>query len=182
VIPAPSRADDVPAPHPTRRPLPVDVHAATRPAVRHGPTRPGGASRAARAPRGPRALALVERRTTVARPTAPPDPAPIARDLAHCIAEVMTGARELDTIARWITDDVHRQLHARATLAARARSVRRLRTGRPIIRTGSVMVCRIGEDVAETTVVVHTRTRARAVALRLERRDGRWRATSVGVL
>ncbi|MDY1005013.1 Rv3235 family protein [Curtobacterium sp. CFBP9011] len=38
------------------------------------------------------------------------------------------------------------------------------------------------DGVAEAAVVVHTRSHARAVAIRLEERKGRWRATAVGVL
>jgi len=66
-----------------------------------------------------------------------PDPSTAARALGLCVVEVLTGGREVDSIARWI---------------------------------------------AEAVVVVHTRSHARAVALRLEVRKGRWQATAVGVL
>lgn len=102
--------------------------------------------------------------------------------LGLCVAEVLTGAREVDSIARWITDDVHRHLQQRAVIAARARSVGRRSRGRALLRVGSVIVCRPTDGVAEATVVVHTRSHARAVAMRLEIRQGRWRATAVGVL
>ncbi len=124
----------------------------------------------------------------VADPSPPPasadpgNPASTARALGLCIAEVLTGAREVDSIARWITDDVHRHLQQRAALAARARSTARRSRGRPVLRVGSVVVCRPAQGVAEATVVVHTRSHARAVAIRLEERHGRWRATAVGVL
>jgi hypothetical protein len=111
-----------------------------------------------------------------------PDPGPIARDLALCVAEIMSGARELDTIARWITDDVHRHLQVRATIAARARSATGRPVRRPVLGAGSVIVSSPADGVAEVTVVVHTRARTRAVAIRLEGLDGRWRATSIGVL
>ena len=111
-----------------------------------------------------------------------PEPGPIARDLALCVAEIMSGARELDTIARWITDDVQRHLQVRASIAARARSATGRAVRRPILGAGSVIVSEPADGVAEVTVVVHTRTRTRAVAIRLEGLDGRWRATSVGVL
>lgn len=119
-------------------------------------------------------------------PEPPEDHARIVEDTARalglCVAEILTGAREVDSIARWITDDVHRHLQQRAALAARARSVGRRAPARPSLRVGSVVVCRPAEGVAEATVVVHTRSHARAVAMRLERRQGRWRATTVGVL
>ncbi len=106
----------------------------------------------------------------------------VAGALGLCVAEILTGAREVDSIARWITDDVHRHLQHRAALAARARSLGRHARARPLLRVGSVLVCHVTEGVAEATVVVLTRNRARAVALRLEDRQGRWRATAVGVL
>lgn len=111
-----------------------------------------------------------------------PDPEETARALALCVAEILSGAREVDSIARWITEDVQRHLQQRAAFAARARSVSRRRRRRPSIRVGSVLVCRPREGVAEASVVVHTRSHARAVAIRLEERSGRWRATAIGVL
>ena len=114
--------------------------------------------------------------------TGPPDPADTARALGLCVAEILTGAREVDSIARWITDDVQRHLQQRSAVAAHARSVGRRSRGRPVLRVGSVLVCRPADGVAEATVVVHTRSHARAVAMRLEDRQGRWRATAIGVL
>ena len=51
-----------------------------------------------------------------------------------------------------------------------------------MIRVGSVVVSVPRVGVAEAAVVVHTRSHARAVAIRLEERKGRWRATAIGVL
>lgn len=112
----------------------------------------------------------------------PGDPAVTAKALALCVAEILTGAREVDSIARWITEDVHRHLQQRASNAARARSVARRRGRRASIRVGTAVVSRPVDGVAEVSVVVHTRSHARAVAIRLEVRAGRWRATAVGML
>ncbi|WP_267423785.1 MULTISPECIES: Rv3235 family protein [unclassified Curtobacterium] len=111
-----------------------------------------------------------------------PDPAETAQALALCVAEILTGARDVESIARWITDDVQRHLHQRAAYAARARSASPHRNRRPSIRVGNVVVSRPRDGVAEASVVVHTRSRARAVAIRLEERAGRWRATAIGML
>ena len=111
-----------------------------------------------------------------------PDAALTARALGLCVVEVLTGGREVDSIARWITEDVQRHLLQRAAVAARARSLGRRSRARPILQVGSVRVCEPAPGVAEAAVVVHTRSHARAVALRLELRQGRWRATAVGVL
>ncbi|WIE74594.1 Rv3235 family protein [Curtobacterium sp. MCSS17_007] len=127
-----------------------------------------------------------------AQPTAPadrradddvqPDVATIARALGLCVVEVLTGGREVDSIARWITEDVQRHLLQRAAVAARARALGERSRARPLLQVGSVQVCRPAPGIAEAAVVVHTRSHARAVALRLELRQGRWRATTVGVL
>lgn len=113
---------------------------------------------------------------------APTDAHDTARALGLCVAEVLTGAREVDSIARWITDEVHRHLQQRAAVAARSRQVGGRAPARALMRVGSVLVSRPADGVAEATVIVHTRSHARAVALRLEERQGRWRATAVGVL
>jgi hypothetical protein len=111
------------------------------------------------------------------------DPAAIARDLALCAIEIIAGARELETIARWITDDVHRHLQRRVVIASRGRSVRRRTATRPMLRTGKVHASSPADGVLECTVVVHGRPRVCAVAVRLERlQDGRWRATAINVL
>ncbi|WIB25299.1 Rv3235 family protein [Curtobacterium sp. MCSS17_015] len=111
-----------------------------------------------------------------------PDAGETARSLALCVAEILTGAREVDTISRWISDEVHRHLQHRAAIAARARSVSRHSHHRAVIRVGGVVLDGPRDGVAEAAVVVHTRSRARAVAIRLEVRNGRWRATAIGVL
>lgn len=111
-----------------------------------------------------------------------PDVGDTARSLALCVAEILTGAREVDTIARWITEEVHRHLQQRAAIAARARSVSRRSQHRAVIRVGGVVLDASRGDVVEAAVVVHTRSHARAVAIRLEARQGRWRATAIGVL
>lgn len=119
-------------------------------------------------------------RLTVVPP--PNDVEETARALGLCVAEILTGAREVDSIARWITDEVHRHLQQRAAIASRSRQLGGRSRARALLRVGSVIVCRPADGVAEATVVVHTRSHARAVAMRLEERQGRWRATAVGVL
>ncbi|MEV7932037.1 Rv3235 family protein [Curtobacterium sp. NPDC089185] len=115
-------------------------------------------------------------------PPAPPDAAATARALGLCVVEVLTGGREVDSIARWVTEDVHRHLQQRAAVATRARSLGGRARARPRVQVGSVRTCPVADGVVEAAVVVHTRSHARAVALRLELRQGRWRATAVGVL
>ena len=117
-----------------------------------------------------------------AGPVALPDPGQTARALALCVVEILSGAREVDSIARWVTEDVHRHLQQRSALAARSRSARRSPLQRPSLRAERVVCCSPSDGVVEATVVVHGRSHARAVAIRLEVRNARWRATAVGVL
>jgi hypothetical protein len=120
----------------------------------------------------------------------PPQPEPselsadqVARALALCAIEIIAGARELETIARWIDDDVHRHLQRRIVIAARGRSVRRQEARRPMLRAGGVRTTEVSPGIVEASVVVHVKPRTKAVALRLERaHDGRWRATAISVL
>lgn len=112
----------------------------------------------------------------------PPDPAEVAAALARCVVEVLAGARDVDSIARWVSEDVHRHLLHRAAVAGRARALRRRARTRPLVQVGTTRVCPVAPGVVEAAVVVHTRSHARAVALRLEHRQGRWRAVVVGVL
>ncbi|MFZ4893280.1 Rv3235 family protein [Plantibacter sp. Mn2098] len=111
-----------------------------------------------------------------------PDPKPLLVNLTRSVIEVIAGARDLAQLARWITADVHTVLLKRAILAERARRVRGLPTARPVVQIGTVTVSEPRDGVIEAVVMVHTKTRSRAVAIRLEGLDRRWRATSISVL
>lgn len=111
-----------------------------------------------------------------------PDPRPLLENLTRSVIEVIAGARDLTQLARWITADVHTVLVKRVILAERARRVRGAPGSIPVISIGSVTMSEPRDGVVESVVMVHGRARSRAVAIRLEGLDGRWRATSVSVL
>jgi len=111
-----------------------------------------------------------------------PDPRPLIENLSRCVIEVLAGARELEQLLRWVSDDVYRHLLRRVVLSARARQARGERPVRPAISLGSVLMCSPRDGVIEATVIIHGRGRSRAVALRLEGLDRRWRATAIHVL
>lgn len=111
-----------------------------------------------------------------------PDPRPLVENLTRCVIEILAGARELDQIARWVSDDVYRHLLKRVVLSSRARQAKGTQGLRPTFTIGSVVVCEPRDGIVEATVVVLGRARVRAVALRLEGLDSRWRATAVHVL
>ncbi len=111
-----------------------------------------------------------------------PDPVPLLENLTRCVIEILAGAREIEQIGRWVDEDVYRHLLKRVVLAARARAVKGQAVARPVFTIGTTHVCAPRDGVIEATVTVRGRTRCRAVALRLEGLDSRWRATAIHVL
>ncbi len=114
--------------------------------------------------------------------TSLPDPEPFLRNLTRGVLEVLSGVREVDQLARWLTEDPYRKLVTRSNLAARARSARGVPARRPVHTILSVRHSSPADGVIEAVVVVRGPARTRAVALRLEGMDGRWRSTSLAVL
>lgn len=111
-----------------------------------------------------------------------PDPLPLLTNLARGVMEVFSGVREVDQLARWLAEDAYRALVVRANLAARARSARGVRATRPVHQILSTHTMSPADGVVEGVVIVAGPQRTRAIALRLEGRDGRWRATSLALL
>ncbi len=111
-----------------------------------------------------------------------PNPQPLLENLTRCVIEILAGARDLEQIARWVTDDVYRHLLKRVVLSARARQARGQTATRPTFSLGSVTMCEPRDGVVEAVVIVRGRARTRAVAIRLEGLDRRWRATAIHVL
>jgi hypothetical protein len=111
-----------------------------------------------------------------------PDPAPLLENLTRCVIEILAGARELEQIARWVTDDVYRHLLKRVVLSTRARRARGQQAARPSFSIGSTSICEPRDGVVEAVIIVRGRARTRAVAIRLEGLDKRWRATAINVL
>jgi hypothetical protein len=111
-----------------------------------------------------------------------PDPERVLQHLTHCVIEVLAGARDLEQLARWVTDDVYRNLGTRVVLASRARRAKGLVPQRPTFSIGRVHISEPADGVVEGVVMVHQRARSRAVAIRLEGLDQRWRASVINVL
>ena len=111
-----------------------------------------------------------------------PNPEPLLENLTRCVIEILAGARDLEQIARWVTDDVYKHLLKRVVLSARARQAKGQSAVRPAVTIGSLSMCEPRDGVVEAVVIVHGRARSRAVAIRLEGMDSRWRATAINVL
>lgn len=111
-----------------------------------------------------------------------PDPEPLLRNLTRGVLEVLAGVREIEQLSRWLTEDAYLPLVTRSNLATRARSARGIPATRPVHGILSVRVCVPADGVVESVVVVAGPARTRAVAIRLEGMDRRWRATSLALL
>lgn len=111
-----------------------------------------------------------------------PDPEVFLRNLTRGVLEVLAGVREVDQLARWMTEDAYRKLLTRANLATRARSARGVPASRPVHAILSVRYSAPADGVIESVIIVAGPARTRAVAVRLEGMDRRWRATSLALL
>lgn len=142
---------------------------------------PAGSARASSAPADAFELSefFAPQRTSS---TALPAPDPFLRNLTRGVLEVLAGVREVDQLARWLTEDAYRKLVTRSNLAARARSARGVPAKRPVHTIVSLRSQQPSDGIVEAVVIVKGPARTRAVALRLEGMDGRWRATSLALL
>lgn len=104
-----------------------------------------------------------------------PDPQAWTRRLVQAMVEVLSGVRPPAQLARWTSPDVYAGLQRR--IAPRGRPARVEAGRRPVVR--SVHVCQPADGVVEACAVLVGGSRVRAVALRLEGLDGRWRMTAV---
>jgi hypothetical protein len=109
--------------------------------------------------------------------TALPDPGPWTAQLVQAVVEVLAGERQRQQLVRWLSPEVYGELGRHLSLAPRAAGAPRLRR-----TVSSVHVTEPADGVVEASVVVVGGRRARAVALRLEGLDGRWRCTRLAVL
>ena len=81
-----------------------------------------------------------------------------------------------------MTEGVYKHMLRRAILAARGRAARRQGLTRPVLQIADKRICSPADGVVEATVILHGLARTRAVAIRLEGIDSRWRATALHVL
>ena len=115
---------------------------------------------------------LTDGRPLVPEPTpALPDPTAQCCSVVRAAVEVLRGERPASQLARWVTPRVHDQIVERARLV---RALQSERSGRPV-QVRRVRLVRLGDDVAEATVVLDDDGRVRAAAVRLEARRGVWR-------
>jgi hypothetical protein len=110
-------------------------------------------------------------------PTNPiPDPRRLIGPFAQAVAEVLTGFRAPQQLAQVVTLDVLALLERNA-----GRLVQRGVRLPPRPRVSSLRLCEPRAGVAEVAAVIDTGTRSRAMALRLEAPNARWRCTVLRV-
>ncbi len=108
----------------------------------------------------------------------PDDVTAWAGAFAQAVVEVIGGDRPVAQLLRCTTVRVYNDLSRRVRILARtAPAPQRMRTVRPMVR--SVHVFRPTPATAEVSVHVRHGQRSRAMAARLERRDGRWTCTAL---
>lgn len=110
-----------------------------------------------------------------------PDPERLAQSLAMRAVEVLAGTRSLDQLNTWITEDVAREISLRRALHREKRAIAQDRRTVPHA-LGSSRISAPCDGVVEAVVTIHSRVKSRAVAVRLESIDHRWRATALSVL
>ena len=107
-----------------------------------------------------------------------PDPRLWGGRLVQAMLEVDAGVRPVAQLRRWTSDPVYSRLRRRSHRShfLQSRSPQ-TQPGRVWVR--SLRVCEPADGVAEVSAVVQKGSRIRAVAVRLEGTDGRWRCTAV---
>jgi hypothetical protein len=119
------------------------------------------------------------------------DPRQACCMVALAAVEVLGGSRPLAQLARWVTPEVYDSLARRAALTApRARVLDPVAGSTDVgaadgaVRRPSVRRVRtfpVNDHVVEASVIVTHADRVRAVAVRLTRASGRWRASALVV-
>jgi len=98
-----------------------------------------------------------------------PDPQRLAGLLVRVWLEVRAGRRPLQQLAPLVAPVVYRRLTEQ--LAGQR--------DRDVARVGRVHACSISDDVCEAAVTIHHADRITALAVRLERHLGLWRAVEL---
>ena len=105
-----------------------------------------------------------------------------ANRFAQAVVEVVAGHRPPAQLVRWTSRAVYRDLERRTRLTQRAATaVGGMPVQRSILRpqVRSVHLCPVAPGVAEASVHVRHGRRSRAVAMRFEETQDRWRCTAM---
>lgn len=109
-------------------------------------------------------------------------PDKLLRMLAPAIVEVIAGVRNISQLSAHLSEDVYTRLRDRSVKVAQERAKRGDSTKSPQLRVGNMKKQEPRDGVVESVVLVQSAKRTRAVTIRLEGINRRWRATSVSVI
>ncbi|MEY4499316.1 MAG: hypothetical protein RL319_304 [Actinomycetota bacterium] len=110
------------------------------------------------------------------------DPNPLLKMLAPAVVEVIAGVRNISQLAAVLSDDVYQRLRDRAIAVSQNRVRDGLPPKAPMLSVGALQRKDPKDGVIESVVLVQSPTRTRAVTIRLEGINHRWRATAVSVI
>ena len=110
-----------------------------------------------------------------------PDPGPWSAALVQAVLEVLGRERPRQQLVRWLSPEVYAELCAHV-VAAPIRPAAGPAAGRTRRTVSSLHLSEPVDGVVEACAVVLGGPRARAMALRLEGWDGRWRCTRLALL
>jgi hypothetical protein len=111
-----------------------------------------------------------------------PDPGPWTAQLVQAVLEVLAHERPRQQLVRWLAPEVYADLGVHLVASPRRPAPGGPAAGRARRTVSSIHVFEPADGVVEATAVVTGGRRARAVAVRLEGWDGRWRCTRLAVL
>ncbi len=111
-----------------------------------------------------------------------PDPSSVLRQIAPGVVEVLAGVRNVEQLSSNLSENVYLKLRDRAAALARSRSASGEKFSRPDVIVKNLHHESHRPGVVQSVVLVKTKLRTRAVAIRLEMRNRRWQATSVSIL
>lgn len=110
------------------------------------------------------------------------NPMPLLKMLAPAVVEVMAGVRNITQLAAVLSDDVYQRLRDRSVVMAQGRAKSGQTAKAPVLKVGAVQRHDPSDGVIESVVLVQSPSRTRAVTIRLEGINQRWRATAVSLL
>jgi len=111
-----------------------------------------------------------------------PDPGPWTAQLVQAVLEVLAHERPRQQLVRWLAPEVYADLGVHLAASPARPAAGRAPSGRARRTVSSIHVSEPADGVVEASAVVLGGRRARAVAVRLEGWDGRWRCTRLAVL
>lgn len=114
------------------------------------------------------------------------EPTELARGLARSTIEIIAGAREIEQLSRWVTDETYRKLEVISIIAARKRKLNHEVTTRPLLRIGNCIMQSPNDRVRNGVIAVWQQTnhepQLHTISFRLEHSSARWRASVLAVI